>query len=281
MLLSLLVVSICISLFLFHTNNTTKDRLNQTKSALEEVSSQLNHANGLDQYDSLLVEGNYEQVVQSIQRETGGVLHGGDLGLDLRLTLAERLWKFENEIKQFDARILDTTLTMNAQDSLALVKGYGHKLDSVSYLLTKAKVEVKHLKKQLYHRSNGEYLTFTNAKGTHVHYVGQVKNGQANGQGTAILSTGSRYVGEWKDNQRHGKGTYYWKDGAYYQGAYKNDFREGHGAYYWPNGEKFVGRWKQDARTGEGVFYGKDSSIMASGVWEADKLIKDDSKSRR
>ena len=137
------------------------------------------------------------------------------------------------------------------------------------------------LRRQLHQKSFGEYLTFTNSKGSQIHYVGKVKGGKANGHGVAILNTGSRYVGEWKDNQRHGYGTFYWKDGEFYEGQYKNDKRSGQGTYYWPNGEKYVGQWKDDQRSGKGAFYSKDGKLMASGVWEDDKMITQTTKKDR
>jgi hypothetical protein len=151
--------------------------------------------------------------------------------------------------------------------------------DSLSFALKKARVQLACMRKQLAEKSFGEYLTFTNSKGSQMHYVGQVKHGKANGYGVALLNTGSRYVGNWKDNQRSGEGTYYWADGEYYQGSYKNDRRHGEGTYFWPNGEKYVGHWKDDQRSGEGTFYGKDGNVIADGIWKDDKLaVLDDER---
>jgi len=128
------------------------------------------------------------------------------------------------------------------------------------------------MRNKLRNKAIGEYLTFSNTKGSQMHYVGQVKNGKANGFGVALLNTGSRYQGAWRNNQRHGDGSFYWADGQYYIGSYSNDLRNGQGTYYWPNGEKYVGQWKDDKRNGEGVFYGKDGAIITSGIWKNDKL---------
>ena len=40
-------------------------------------------------------------------------------------------------------------------------------------------------------------------------YVGEIKNGKFNGQGTRTLTDGRKYVGEYKNDKRHGQGTYY------------------------------------------------------------------------
>ena len=43
-------------------------------------------------------------------------------------------------------------------------------------------------------------------------YVGEIKNGLPNGQGTYTSSNGEKYKGEWKD-EKPWNGTYYDKDG--------------------------------------------------------------------
>ena len=146
--------------------------------------------------------------------------------------------------------------------------------DSLQFALTKAKAQVKNMRRQLENKSFGEYLTFESSKGSVMNYVGQVKNGKANGRGVALLNTGSRYEGEWRDNERHGQGTFYWTDGQYYVGEYRNDTRHGIGSYYWPNGEKFEGEWANDQRNGQGTFYGKEGEILAKGFWKNDELVE-------
>ena len=43
-------------------------------------------------------------------------------------------------------------------------------------------------------------------------YVGEVKGGVPNGEGTMTWSDGEKYVGEFKDGVPHGQGTYTWLD---------------------------------------------------------------------
>ena len=38
-------------------------------------------------------------------------------------------------------------------------------------------------------------------------YIGELKNGKRDGQGTLKYSPWKQYVGEWKDDKRHGQGT--------------------------------------------------------------------------
>ena len=39
-------------------------------------------------------------------------------------------------------------------------------------------------------------------------YVGDIRNGVPNGQGTLIFPDGDKYVGKFKDGEYHGQGTY-------------------------------------------------------------------------
>ena len=146
--------------------------------------------------------------------------------------------------------------------------------DSLTFALDKAQLQVENLRAQLGAVQGRDYLAFKSAKGNDVFYVGEVRKGRANGEGYALLSTGSRYVGEWEDNRKHGTGKFYWKDGAYYEGEFVEDRREGQGSYHFPSGEYFVGEWSDDVRNGRGTFYGKKGKVIAKGVWEDDELVE-------
>ena len=61
--------------------------------------------------------------------------------------------------------------------------------------------------------------TFTYQNGDK--YVGEFKNGQANGQGKFILQNGDTYVGEVKDDNINGQGTYTWANGNKYIGNHQ------------------------------------------------------------
>lgn len=148
--------------------------------------------------------------------------------------------------------------------------------DSLSFVLQKANLQINDLQRQLEESSSSDYLSFKSKKGNNIYYVGEIKDGKANGQGVALFSTGSRYFGEWKDNMKHGEGAFYWKDGAYYEGQYAADKRSGEGTYHFPKGDVFVGNWENDLRHGKGVFYNKKGKIIAEGIWEEDELLKRD-----
>lgn len=129
-------------------------------------------------------------------------------------------------------------------------------------------------KKSLQHEEKIKVISFKNSKGGNIHYLGEVKDGQANGGGVGIWNTGSIYKGDWKDNKRHGNGKFEWSDGHIYEGEYENDKRSGEGTYYWPSGEKYVGEWKEDKRNGQGILYDKDGNIQFEGKWIDDNIVK-------
>ena len=87
-------------------------------------------------------------------------------------------------------------------------------------------------------------------------YVGELKDGFPNGQGTYTYGKGEleghKYVGEYKDDKRHGQGTYTFgkgpNEGDKYVGEYKDDLMHGQGNYTWPDGHKYVGEWEDNKR---------------------------------
>ena len=60
-------------------------------------------------------------------------------------------------------------------------------------------------------------------------YIGELKDGKPNGQGTVTLNDVEQYVGEWKDGKRNGQGTYNFANGNKYVGEFKDDKRNGQG----------------------------------------------------
>ena len=249
-----------------------ENQLEANKEFINQLDEQMASQKELQEIDAMLMHGEYKEALTEYEKqsEQGEIKDGPSVEMRvslikelLRLQYENRLAALQNERDQeIDSSLLATSDT---GEDLMLT-------DSLSFALEKAKVQLRNLKRQLSDKSFGEYLTFTNSKGSQMHYVGQVKYGKANGYGVALLNTGSRYEGQWKDNMRHGEGTYYWSDGQYYVGDYLNDKRNGQGTYFWPNGEKYAGQWEDDERDGHGVFYGKDGQIVADGTWEDDKL---------
>lgn len=256
----------------------TKDLKRQLLTIESKQTEKANEAevglHELTEIDALIIDGDdYTGALQAYQEKYKEHLAEEEAELELRIALTKKMMDLGMQPNQNSEK---SDLQHKVDSLIALQKSEPKEIqqyDSLNFVLEKSKVQMARMQKQLRHKSSGEYLTFTNAKGSQMHYVGEVRNGKANGFGVAILSTGSRYVGDWKDNQRHGEGSFYWADGQYYAGHYMNDKRSGKGTYHWPNGEKFVGLWKDDERMGEGVFYGKKGDMVASGVWDHDELV--------
>ena len=109
-----------------------------------------------------------------------------------------------------------------------------------------------------------------NGQGTHTlpdgrKFVGKFKDGKSNGQGILTFPNGNKYEGEWKDGKRHGQGTYTFSDGRKYVGEWRSGEKHGQGTYTWSNGEKYVGEWKDGKRHGQGTY------TFGKGKWEGDK----------
>ncbi len=257
--------------------SSLKQQLDAAETKTMKLATELSVQEELRQIDSLLALGEYQAAITASNSQ----LNNKDLqdisGVQLRVDIAEKLL----QLKTSKNPLQDSIKAKDSLDSIqaARFSGFSRELqqyDSLSFALEKTKVQLANVRRQMQKKSFGEYLTFTNKKGSLMHYVGEVKHKKANGYGIALLNTGSRYEGEWKDNQRHGYGSFYWADGEYYVGNYVNDLRNGEGTYHWPNGEKYVGQWKDDRRNGNGVFYGADGDIVTQGTWENDKLVKQD-----
>jgi len=130
-----------------------------------------------------------------------------------------------------------------------------------------------------------------------IKYVGEIKNGKPNGQGTQTFPDGSKlvgefmegwmngqgtitypngymYVGEFKDNEKHGQGTQTFPDGYKYVGKYKDGLPHGQGTMNFPDGSKFVGESKED-QPWNGTFFYKDENYISKILnGELQEIIK-------
>lgn len=109
-------------------------------------------------------------------------------------------------------------------------------------------------------------------KGVEINYLGEIRDGMANGHGIGVWNTGSEYEGSWRNNRRNGHGLFNWKSGEHYEGTFVNDMRHGFGTYEWRNGQRWTGEWREDERHGEGILYDADGKVRMTGVWVKDKL---------
>jgi clan AA aspartic protease (TIGR02281 family) len=67
-------------------------------------------------------------------------------------------------------------------------------------------------------------------------YIGEWRDGLANGNGTYTTHTGNKYVGEFKDGKFNGHGTLTGIGGMKYVGEFEDDDFNGKGSYTWANG---------------------------------------------
>jgi len=101
-------------------------------------------------------------------------------------------------------------------------------------------------------------------------YVGEVKNGKRNGQGTYYYANGCKYEGQWKEDKKHGQGTENYISGNRYEGQYADGQRNGQGTYYFTSGAKYVGQFKYGLYHGQGALYLADGRKY-EGQWADDK----------
>ena len=76
-------------------------------------------------------------------------------------------------------------------------------------------------------------------------YIGQFKDGTANGVGKLITSNGNKYKGFWKNNKLDGFGLVELKNGRCYEGEIKEGFFTGVGIMKYKNGNIYKGILKE------------------------------------
>jgi hypothetical protein len=94
-----------------------------------------------------------------------------------------------------------------------------------------------------------------------------------NCQGTYIWPGGQKYVGQFKDGKANGQGTYTSPDGRKYVGNFKDFRMDGQGTYTWANGDNHVGQFKDNKLNGPGTTYSSYGSILQSGIWVEDNFL--------
>ncbi len=267
----LLGLSSALAIYFFMESRSNNEQLTTLEQEYRQKIDRNSSFSPLLAVDSLVLQGDYQNALGEYKTLLSGSDSLLQSAIAIRIELVKKLIKERNQQLTKTDSSSDTTIIVSR---VPKVKHSDNPIyDSLNFALVKASVQIESLRRQLKNAKSGEYLKFTNRKGNEVYYVGQIKKGKANGEGVALLSTGSRYEGEWENNMRQGEGIFYWPDGAHYEGSYHNDMREGTGSYNWPNGEKFTGQWKNDQRNGYGTFYDKDAKATIKGLWENDELV--------
>ena len=54
-------------------------------------------------------------------------------------------------------------------------------------------------------------------------YIGDMKNGLPDGQGSHTFPNGDKYIGEFRNGKKHGYGTIYWTNGNKVVGEFQNN----------------------------------------------------------
>ncbi len=203
--------------------------------------------------------------------------------LNLFSNLDKEIEKISKQIELQNAGVENSLLTQKRlQQSLtkiqtleAQIEGFAEEIDRQSEQhqtrLDSLKNVIASQKQQLNKRDRIRVITFKTDNGNLVHYLGEVSNDKANGNGVGIWSTGSIYRGEWKDNKRHGEGEFTWADGDSYKGDFFEGKVEGTGTYSWRSGEKYVGEFSNSRRNGQGILYDPDGNVSFEGLWKNDK----------
>ncbi|PPK87730.1 hypothetical protein CLV84_0680 [Neolewinella xylanilytica] len=264
--------------------NAPDEETTELRQRLSEQASRIEAYTSLLAVDSIFNRGDYQAALRQYE-----ALQPPDSLLALRgavtsrIQHARRLLEIRSVLDSLEIRASRGVLTVSRPlagvgsspvRSMPLAESRPAQYDSLLFALQKADMQIRNLQGQLRRSSGGNYLTFESRQGNAVYYVGDVRDGKANGRGVALLSSGSRYLGEWKDNQKHGVGEFHWPDGAYYEGEYEEDERSGEGTYHFPGGEIFIGEWDNDLREGDGIFYDADGEVVAQGEWDDDELVE-------
>lgn len=258
--------------YFYSKSNDLENEISALSNIEQPEIDEKSDSDQLNAIDEILVSGEYERALEILNAKLKGLPASEKQTILNKIELTEKLV----QITELESRIVAQNKSVVKADTVSIkpktmkIREY----DSLTFALQKSNMKVKALQRQLTQKSFGQYISFRNSKGSEVYYVGQVRNGKANGMGVALLSTGSRYEGGWQNNMRHGDGKFYWTDGQRYEGSYAKDKREGEGTYYWPNGDRYEGQWKDDHRNGNGTFYDKDGKMVASGLWKNDKLTE-------
>lgn len=232
--------------------------------------------------DNQYITSNYKEAKESYQELLSETRERDENHENIKLRI-DRINQIENnkdslltniEDYQYSLRIarVNEESLKSKLDSLAMINK--EEKDALSEKYDAAKETIAEQERKLNKKDNIQVLSFRNNKGNLIHYLGEVRDGKAEGGGVGIFDTGGIYRGDWKDNQRHGKGTYEWKDGHKYEGEFVNGTREGQGTYHWSSGEKYEGQWKNGMRNGQGTLYDRDNNIQYEGKWVDDKVQK-------
>ena len=88
----------------------------------------------------------------------------------------------------------------------------------------------------------------------------------------AVFVHNSAYVGEWKNGKANGHGALTNKDGKVYTGNFKNGKLEGNGSMLMENGAFYEGFWKRGRFSEFGVFTYSEDDVEGRKIYSGDWL---------
>lgn len=103
-------------------------------------------------------------------------------------------------------------------------------------------------------------------------YIGDVKDGKANGWGAQYWSTGQILRGEFKGNNLNGQGDSQTPGNFRTIGAFNDGSANGEAMMLQSNGRVTKGNYSNGRLDGYGAMYGADGVLLSKGVWRAGSL---------
>ena len=79
-------------------------------------------------------------------------------------------------------------------------------------------------------------------------YIGDMKNGLPDGQGSHTFPNGDKYIGEFRNGKKHGYGKMTYASGNIYLGRWEKNKRWGWGKITYTDGYEWKGDWFNDCR---------------------------------
>ncbi len=228
----------------------------------------------LIQAENYFIQGEYEEAFELYEQLTKKFIDEDFINLRKELAGLNDYADASDEFQQLKLNLIDLLdecpLSKKTTESLE-----EKSLASLALLLKECYIEAKIFKQEksalVEALSSVKYLNFTNERGFSIHYLGEVRDSIASGEGIGIWDNDLFYRGAWKNNKREGKGYFKTPKDETYEGEFSNDRRNGFGKYVFRNGDYYVGEWKDGERSGYGTVISAKGDTLVHGFWEKDR----------
>lgn len=297
------IFTLVLILLFFYNNKLVRDH-EQYKSEVKDINDLLDSITSLntrykaryeiDQYMLVKMLNGQEFDTDSLNYLLSNPVLNDDIGYKFNRLSFDSLWDSNLNLAGNQINFLTHRLTQSEYKHRQLQTDFIHLSAERNQLSTKLNVQsdslvyfidsIKNFKYSIDDLSNRhkEELEVLELKrnGNSILYTGEKTNGNADGYGVGLWSTGGTYRGEWSANLRNGRGVYKWKDGELYDGEWIDDMRTGEGKYIWKDGHYYSGGWSQNKREGSGTIYYPNGKIQYQGLWKNDKFIQPSKEDR-